>query len=177
LMDGARKLGYTWKAVPQNISGAFADHAKCGASCTIGCRGHAEVVEQHGKMSGCRAFLNPLLEDKDGPVVKGMDGFEVERVLFSDSKPKRAIGAIGWATRGQAKVKVLVRAKLVVVSSGTLNSPAVLLRSGIKVSDVLTLADARTHISGTISTSTLPSSSCPPGPKSPNPGRAPFSLR
>jgi choline dehydrogenase-like flavoprotein len=137
LIDGARQLGYTWKAVPQNISGDFEGHRKCGASCTIGCRGHAEVGEDAGKMSGCRAFVNPLLGDKGGPTVKGMDGFDVERVLFSDSKKKQAIGVLGWAQHGQSRVRVLVRAKTVVVSAGTLNSPAILLRSGVKVSLII----------------------------------------
>lgn len=85
-------------------------------------------------MSGCRAFLNPLMGDKGGPIVKGLDGFEVERILFSDTTPKRAIGVLGWAKHGQARVRVVVKARTVVVSGGTLNSPAILLRSGVKVS-------------------------------------------
>jgi len=135
LIDGSRKLGYSVKAVPQNISGSFSDHRRCGASCTIGCRGHQEVDDALGKMSGCRAFLGPLIDDQnsDGPTVRGLGDYHVERVIFDDKDPKRAIGAVGWVGTGSDKRRLVVKAKAVVVSGGTLNSPAVLLRSGIKV--------------------------------------------
>jgi hypothetical protein len=134
LIEGAKKLGYTCKPVPQNISGSFDHHKKCGASCTIGCRGHTGVDEKAGKMSGCRAFIAPAMKEKNGPVVKGLEGFDVEKVVFDPENPKRASGVVGWVRRGEGRRRVLVKAKIIVVSAGTLNSPAVLLRSGVKVS-------------------------------------------
>jgi hypothetical protein len=128
-------MGYAVKPVPQNIAGNFADHKRCGASCTIGCRGHERVDEPLGKMSGCRAFLAPLMDvNSSGPVVRGLGDFDVKRVIFDEKDTKRAIGAVGWIQAGRERKRVVIKAKTVVVSGGTLNSPAILLRSGVKVS-------------------------------------------
>jgi hypothetical protein len=80
--------------VPQNISGTFESHKPCGANCMIGCRGHDRVDADAGKMSGCRAFLGPLYGQAE-VVVKGLDGFEVERVII-DKNTNRVEGAWGW---------------------------------------------------------------------------------
>jgi len=137
LIEGSRKMGYAIKPVPQNIAGSFTDHKRCGASCTIGCRGHERVNEPLGKMSGCRAFLAPLMNaESSDPVVRSLGGFEVERVIFDEKDPKRAIGAVGWAQVGTGKKLTVIKAKTVIVSGGTLNSPAILQRSGVKVSRV-----------------------------------------
>lgn len=160
LLDGARRLGYNVKIVPQNISGSFGDHARCGASCTIGCRGYQQD-ERTGKMSGHRAFLRPAMESTSLRV-NGLDGVEVERVLFEGD---RAVGAIGWrTTRGKGE-KVVVNADTVVVSAGTLHTPTILLRSGIKVSPVpwAPLINPRTLISAKISISIQRHSSFPLG--------------
>lgn len=154
LLEGSRQMGYACRAVPQNISGSFADHARCGANCTIGCRGFSEVEGERGKgkMSGCRVFLRPLLDaGKDGQRgvhVQGLDGFDIDRIIFADPSDasglivpagggqRRAIGAIGTLRDGETgeRERLLVLADRVVVSAGTLNSPAILLRSGLKVS-------------------------------------------
>jgi len=145
LLEGSRRLGYACKVVPQNIGGTFERHARCGANCTIGCRGYLEGDGGDGKMSGCRVFLKPLLEatakgqDSSSRVtLEGVDGFNIERVLFEDEKNKtRAIGAIGTLDTGDegGKVRLVVLADRTVISAGTMNSPAILLRSGLKVSD------------------------------------------
>jgi hypothetical protein len=99
-------------------------------------------------MSGCRVFLKPLLEatatakaegssSSSGVTLEGVDGFDIERVLFDDEKKKtRAIGAIGTLDIGEegGKVRLVVLADRTVISAGTMNSPAILLRSGLKVS-------------------------------------------
>lgn len=168
------------KPVPQNIAGTFSDHERCGASCTIGCRGHENVEDALGKMSGCRAFLAPLIDDKssEAPIVQGLGEFEVDRVIFDENDPKRAIGAVGWAKVGSEHKLVVVKAKSVVVSGGTLSSPAILLRSGVKVSLLDPLSDLpsldrfvayllthRIRIWDTTSTFTRRLSSTRPGPK------------
>jgi len=95
-------------------------------------------------MSGCRVFLKPLLEataKADGSssrvTLEGVDGFDIERVLFDDEEKKtRAIGAIGRLDTGdeRGKVRLIVLAERTVISAGSMNSPTILLRSGLNVS-------------------------------------------
>ena len=76
-----------------------------------------------------------------------VEGLQVEKVLFDDSKGKKvAIGIKGiWTSRdgtggvsGKDKTtrEVVIRAKRVVVSAGSLQSPLLLLRSGLKNSQI-----------------------------------------
>ena len=130
LLDGGRKLGYTAKVVPQNNGGT---KHYCGY-CTYGC-GSCE------KQGPAVSFL----PDAHKAGAQFMEGFEVERVLFENVKGKKtATGVIGtWTSRDRnggvsgplaerTKRKVIVRAKRVVISGGTLHSPLILLRSGLK---------------------------------------------
>lgn len=204
LLEGSRQLGYACKSVPQNISGSFADHARCGANCTIGCRGFLDGEGKKGKMSGCRVFLQPRLKvSREGQGgggasirVHGLDGFEIDRIVFSEpndasgllglvpgTENRRAIGAIGTLQDPETGVKerLLVLADRTVVSAGTLNSPVILLRSGLKVGTyrlaccshtaakhlltLLLIGPGRTPTSARTSTSTRPSSSTLDGPK------------
>lgn len=131
LLDGARKLGWHAKPTPQNTGGKA---HWCG-HCHLGC-GSAE---------------------KQGPAVswlpaaaragaKFVEGFEVERVTFDESSgEKRATGVIGkWTSRDsnggvigpqdeRVTRDIVVKAKKVIVSSGSLWSPVILLKSGLKV--------------------------------------------
>ncbi len=132
LLEGSRKLGYSAKAVPQNTGG---NQHYCGY-CTLGC-GSAE---------------------KQGPVVSWLpdaaragaqfiEGFDVEKVLFEErGRQKIAIGVSGsWTSRdangglsGNDRVRkqVVIRAKKVIVSGGSLQSPLILLRSGLQNSQI-----------------------------------------
>jgi hypothetical protein len=78
---------------------------------------------------------------------KFVEGFKVDRVIFDESSgKKKAVGVEGvWTSRnrnggvdgplsGRNVRKVIVRAKKVIISCGTLWSPIVLLNSGLKVS-------------------------------------------
>lgn len=76
-----------------------------------------------------------------------VEGLQVDKVLFDESKGKKvAIGIKGvWTSRdgnggvsGDDKTtrQVIVRAKRVIVSGGTLQSPLLLLRSGLKNSQI-----------------------------------------
>jgi hypothetical protein len=193
LLEGSRQLGYACKSVPQNISGSFADHARCGANCTIGCRGFLDGEGKKGKMSGCRVFLQPRLKaSRDGGsniLVRGLDGFEIDRIVFSEPNDasgllglvpgtanRRAIGAVGTLQDPETGIKerLLVLADRTVVSAGTLNSPVILLRSGLKVGaslfaalrpllmtelTLLLVVPGRTPTSARTFTSTRPSSS------------------
>jgi len=77
---------------------------------------------------------------------KFMEGFKVENVIFDESSgTKTAVGVRGtWTSRdaqggvggprsGRTVREVIVKAKKVILSCGTLWSPLVLLKSGLTV--------------------------------------------
>ena len=128
LMEGARRLGWAYKAVPQNTAGK--EHA-CG-HCTFGC-GSCE------KQGVVITYLPAAAQAG----AKFMEGFQAEKVIFSHKGGDRvATGVIGtWRSRdingGVAggpvtQRKVVIKAKRVIVSAGTMQTPLLLLRSGIK---------------------------------------------
>jgi hypothetical protein len=121
LLDGAEKLGYKAKVVPQN-GGGTKHH--CG-HCTLGCWSG----EKKGPVNG-------WFPEAASKGVKFVEGMKVGRVLFEQKNGKKiARGVEGvWTSRDGSKVEVVVRAKKVVVSCGTLWSPVVLMNSGVKVS-------------------------------------------
>ena len=127
LHEGARKLGYSTKIVPQNTGG---NKHYCGY-CTLGC-GSAE------KQGPVVSFL----PDAAKAGAHFIEGFEAEKVLFEDVEGKKtAVGLKGlWHSRdsnrgvsGSDKTtrSVVIKAKRVIVSCGTLQSPLLLLRSGL----------------------------------------------
>ena len=127
LAEGARRLGYRSRDVPQNTGG---NKHYCGY-CTLGC-GAAE---------------------KQGPVVsflpaaaragaRFLEGFDVEKVVIeSSSANQKATGVHGkWTSRDSSggvsgsdryTRPVTINAKRIIISAGTLNSPLVLQRSGL----------------------------------------------
>ncbi|KAI9809158.1 MAG: hypothetical protein M1825_002448 [Sarcosagium campestre] len=120
LLEGARRLGYSAKAVPQNTGGK---QHYCGY-CTLGC-------------ASC---------EKQGPVVSWfadacdsganfIEGLEITKILFNDGRGSRtAQGVQGvWTSRDKSvRKEVVIKAKRVVVSAGTLWSPLLLLKSGLR---------------------------------------------
>ncbi len=127
LLDGGKALGYTAKIVPQNVRG---EKHNCGY-CTLGCwKG-----EKMGPVNG----WFPEAAEKG---VKFVEGFQVERVLFDQKKGKKtAVGVEGvWTSKSGETVPVVVKAKRVVISCGTLWSPVVLMNSGLKVSTCLKMS-------------------------------------
>ncbi|KAE8355990.1 hypothetical protein BDV28DRAFT_11962 [Aspergillus coremiiformis] len=128
LLEGAQKLGYAAKPVPQNTGGA---KHYCG-HCIMGCH-------SAGKKGPTETFL----ADAANAGAIFVEGFHTEKVLFTEITGGRvASGVEGtWTSRdaylGVAGVsavrrKVIINAKRVVVSCGTLQSPLLLLRSGLK---------------------------------------------
>lgn len=128
LLDGARKLGWTHKAVPQNTGGK--QHS-CGF-CNFGCGS----CEKQGPVVS-------FLPDAARAGATFVEGFQAERVVFKTRKGvKVAVGVKGtWTSRdanggvsgpGIYKRKVFIKAKRVIVSGGTMQSPLLLLRSGLK---------------------------------------------
>ncbi|KAK3391379.1 hypothetical protein B0T20DRAFT_77893 [Sordaria brevicollis] len=127
LLEGARRLGYAAKVVPQNCKGEAHDDGHCGAGCWRG--------EKMGPVNG---WYPEATRKGDVRFVQGM---KVDKVLFGKEKKKGrkgkkkvAVGVTGtWTPTGKEgkSVKVVVKAKKVVVSAGTLWSPVVLMNSGI----------------------------------------------
>ncbi|KAF2197247.1 long-chain fatty alcohol dehydrogenase [Delitschia confertaspora ATCC 74209] len=128
LMEGARRLGFTHKAVPQNTGGK---QHKCG-HCTFGCGS----CEKQGPVVS-------FLPDAAKAGAKFIEGFHAEEVTFKSRGGHRvATGVVGtWTSRdisggvaGEPTVrrKVIIKAKRVIVAGGTMQSPLLLLRSGIK---------------------------------------------
>jgi choline dehydrogenase-like flavoprotein len=128
LLEGARRLGWAAKPVPQNTGGA---QHYCG-HCGFGCRS----CEKQGPAVS-------WLPDAARAGAKFLEGFEVEKVLFTVKNGKKiAIGVEGrWISRDEhggvagpplIKRKVIIRAKRVVISGGTMYSPLILMRSGLK---------------------------------------------
>lgn len=131
ILEGARKLGYTAKAVPQNTGGK--EHY-CG-HCTLGCG----ASEKQGPVVS-------WLPDSAKAGAQFMEGFKVEHVIFDESDgTKRAVGVKGiWTSRnrsggvngpmsGRVVREVVIKAKKVIVSCGSLWSPVVLKNSGLTV--------------------------------------------
>ena len=132
ILDGARKLGYTAKDVPQNTGNG--EHY-CGY-CMMGC-------PSSGKKGPTESFLMDAA--KAGATF--IEGYHADKVVFSNKKGKQvATGVQGtWSSRDTylrtnssdaVTRKVNIQAKKVVVSCGTLQSPLLLMRSGIKNSQV-----------------------------------------
>ncbi|KAF2466246.1 long chain fatty alcohol oxidase [Lindgomyces ingoldianus] len=132
LMEGARKLGYTYKAVPQNTGGK---RHHCG-HCTFGCGS--------GEKQGPSVSYLP---DAARAGAKFIEGFHAEKIIFSQKNGEKvAIGVRGtWVSRdvngGVAgepitRRKVIIKAKRVIVSAGAMQSPLLLLRSGLKNSHI-----------------------------------------
>ncbi|KAF1935199.1 long chain fatty alcohol oxidase [Clathrospora elynae] len=128
LLNGARKLGWSHKPVPQNTGKS---QHYCGY-CTFGC-GSCE------KQGPAVSFL----PDAARAGAKFIEGFHAEKIMFSDQGGKKvAAGVLGtWTSRDinggvsgapLTRRKVLIKAKRVIVSAGTMQSPLLLLRSSLK---------------------------------------------
>ena len=128
LADGARKLGYSQKAVPQNTGG----HKHHCGYCTLGCG----AAEKQGPVVS-------FLPDAQKAGAQFLEGLQVDEVIFENIMGNRtAVGVKGsWKSRDsfggvdgpdRTTRKVIIKAKRVIVSAGTLQSPLLLLRSGLK---------------------------------------------
>ena len=128
LADGARKLGYSHKVVPQNTGG---NKHHCGY-CTLGCG----TAEKQGPVVS-------FLPDAQEAGAQFIEGLQVDRVMFENINGKEtAVGIKGtWRSRDglggvngpdRTTREVIIKAKRVIVSAGSLESPLLLLRSGLK---------------------------------------------
>lgn len=132
LLDGARKLGWTAKKVPQNTGACEHADGQCALGCWAG--------EKKGPVNG-------WFPDAAKAGCQFIEGLKVDKVVFDEKKgKKKAVGVVGtWTSRGPAGTldgpdeekivrRVNIRAKKVIVSGGTMWSPIILKNSGLKVS-------------------------------------------
>ncbi|RAL05541.1 long chain fatty alcohol oxidase [Aspergillus ibericus CBS 121593] len=128
LLEGARRLGYAAKTVPQNTG--HTEHY-CGY-CTLGCH-------STGKKGPTETFL----ADAGAAGATFVEGFRADKVLFTDTKDGQVASGIEGVWKSMdaylcrsgvtaIRRKVIIKAKRVVISCGTLQSPLLLLRSGLK---------------------------------------------
>lgn len=109
--EGLKKLGWHVDSMPRNVRGCTQDE-NCGY-CGFGCRVGA-------KQSSMRTYL----EDAASHGAMVIVGAEVRKVIISDG---RALGVEAIANGHQ----LTVRSRAVVVGAGSIETPALLLRSGL----------------------------------------------
>ena len=116
LFDGATALGYHAGVVPRNAMGC---EQRCGA-CNLGCR--------YGcNQSTMKTYLQDAYDHGARIIVHG----SVERVLIEN---RRAIGAraiVRDVQTGEERY-ISIRSKVVVIAAGAIQSPVILMRSGLE---------------------------------------------
>lgn len=182
LLDGARKLGWSARKVPQNTGRCEHADGHCALGCWSG--------EKKGPVNG-------WFPDAARAGAKFVEGFQAKRVLWDEKEGTKAVGVVGtWTGRGkdgglsgpeEDKIvrEVIVKAKKVVVCGGTLNSPVFLKNSGLKVSHIneccwrylLIIILRRTPKLDGICTCTRSTSYQDTSRKTSSPGKAAFSRR
>jgi len=119
LRQGCAKLGYHWSVIPRNAREC--DPEQCG-HCVFGCR-------HGGKQGTIGTYLHDSQMNGNTTIIAHC---RVDRVLIENG---RATGVEATATDTTTGLQhtVSVQALRVVVAAGALHSPALLLRSGVKL--------------------------------------------
>ncbi|KAJ3220663.1 hypothetical protein HK099_004112 [Clydaea vesicula] len=113
LIDGCKKLGYHYEDIPQNTAGS--SH-KCG-SCIYGC-------STGEKQSAVLTWL----KDAQQNGVKFIKNCTVTKII---TKKGKASGVVCFFDKDGKKKKLFIKSPIVVVSGGSFNTPALLLKSGL----------------------------------------------
>ena len=115
LQRGCEALGYHWDPIPRNASGCDQRCGGCQFGCPFGCK---------------QTALLTFLQDANDLGARIIPRCRVDRVLFRQGRAAGVVAEVASVQPGQ-KHKVVVRAPTVVVAAGGVESPAVLLRSGL----------------------------------------------
>ncbi|KAI4303452.1 hypothetical protein MLD38_039080 [Melastoma candidum] len=120
LRKGCNELGYPVRDIPRNSS---ADHY-CGWCC-LGCR--------DGRKKGTlETWLVDLVDSGNGAILPGCEGIQVLHCRKDGWERNVATGvAFEFHCNGMKEICV-VESKVTVVACGSLSTPALLLRSGLK---------------------------------------------
>jgi choline dehydrogenase-like flavoprotein len=118
LRRGCRALGYSegsdWGIIPRNAVGC---ERRCG-SCTFGCPYDAR-----------RSVLTTYLRDAMRSGARLLCSTHAERVEVETGRAKAVVANYSGGTR---PVRVRVRARAVILAAGALETPGLLLRSGLR---------------------------------------------
>ena len=117
LRDGCTALGYDWSVTPRNSRGC--DLKQCGY-CVYGCR-------HGGKQSSAVTYLADAQSIGRTRIIAHC---KAERVTTEGST---VTGVSAVAKGNNRAFAVEIRAKIVVAACGSLHTPALLLRSGLKL--------------------------------------------
>ncbi|HEY1348692.1 MAG TPA: FAD-dependent oxidoreductase [Ktedonobacteraceae bacterium] len=115
LYDGAQALGYHAGVVARNARGC---QQRCGA-CNLGCR-----------YTCSQSTLQTYLQDASERGARILVHARAERLLLSAGRATGVQASVLDARSGR-RLTLTVRAKCVVLAAGALNTPALLLRSGL----------------------------------------------
>jgi choline dehydrogenase-like flavoprotein len=115
LRRGCERLGYRWSVIPRNARGCAFD--QCGY-CAYGCRAG-------GKQSTTITYLRDAVASGNCRIITGCN---VERIDLAGDRVQ------GVSARVQPEgQRISIRAPLVICAAGGIESPALLLRSGIRL--------------------------------------------
>ncbi|MDE3230215.1 MAG: GMC family oxidoreductase [Chloroflexota bacterium] len=116
LQRGCESLGYEWRRIPRNASACQQRCGSCGYGCPFGRK---------------QSTLLTYLQDAANGGARFVTRCQVERVTIAGG---RVTGVEGWAPdeRTGQRRRVRVSAPVVVVAGGAVESPALLLRSGLR---------------------------------------------
>jgi choline dehydrogenase-like flavoprotein len=124
LRRGCDSLGWAWRHVPRNSLGC--DDAQCGY-CVFGCR-------RGGKQGTAVTYLADAQRSGDVTIVPNC---RANRVVIESG---RAVGVRAVARDADSSMGteflVAVRARIVVIAAGGIETPALLLRSGVQSSSL-----------------------------------------
>jgi len=117
LIGACEQLGFSHRALTRNADVSCEDPGTCGY-CYTGCQ------------KGCKqSTLKTFLQDASDAGARAVVGARAERILVADG---RAVGVQATVTHPDGTSTALrVEAETVVVAGGAIESPALLLRSGI----------------------------------------------
>jgi choline dehydrogenase-like flavoprotein len=119
LRRGCESLGWEWRHVPRNSRGC--DAAQCGA-CVYGCR-------HGGKQGTAVTYLADAQRVGDATIVPNC---RVTRVMIERGRAAGVRAVVRDAASAMGtEFLVTVRAPTVVIAAGSIESPALLLRSGV----------------------------------------------
>jgi len=117
MIQACEELGYSHRPLTRNTDVSCEDPAVCGY-CYAGCQ------------KGCKqSTMKTFLQDASDAGARVVVGARAERILMKDG---RAVGVQATVTHADSSTTTLtVEAPTVVVAAGAIESPALLLRSGI----------------------------------------------
>ncbi|KAJ3005003.1 hypothetical protein HKX48_000919 [Thoreauomyces humboldtii] len=118
LAEGMRRLGQPYSDIPQNTASKTHDCGFCWSTCPYG-----------EKQGTSQTFLRDAAETGRCRFVQGC---KVDLILQHAGRASGVSATVVDVNAGHRSRKLVVKAKRVVVSAGSLHTPALLLRSGFK---------------------------------------------